>query len=94
MADNILETMQRLLQDVIAPDVREIKVRVGSLEKSIDERFNGVDQRFDSLQQQNEAQFKAIMAAIAESKAQSENTALREISYLRERVAVLEAQRH
>jgi hypothetical protein len=75
MADNILETLQRLVQDVIAPDVRELKVRLESIER------------------QNEMQFKAIMSAIAESKAQSEITLLRQVADLRERIAVLETQR-
>jgi hypothetical protein len=51
MPENVLETLQRLIQDVIAPDVRELKVRMESLEK------------------QSEIQFKAILSAIAESKA-------------------------
>jgi hypothetical protein len=60
MSDNILQTLQQLVQDVIAPDVRELKVRLSSLEKQIDVRFDASDQK-------NDAQFKAIMAAIAES---------------------------
>ncbi len=87
MSDNILQTLQQLVQDVIAPDVLELKVRVTSLEKQMDVRFNALDQK-------NDAQFKAIMAAIAESKAQAELTNMRVIAALSERVAVLEAQRH
>ena len=87
MPDNLLETLQRLIQDVIAPDVRELKVRVSEMEKRMDARF-------EALERQNEAQFKAIMAAISESKAQSDLTALREVAALRERVAVLESRPH
>ncbi len=87
MSDNILQTLQQLVQDVIAPDVRELKVRLSSLEKQIDVRFDAMDQKTD-------AQFKAIMSAIAESKAQAELTNMRVIAALSERVAVLEAQRH
>ena len=101
MSDNILQTLQQLVQDVIAPDVRELKVRVASLEKQMDIRFNAVDVRFDALEdrfkatdQKNDAQFKAILAAIAESKAQAELTNMRVVAALSERVAVLEAQRH
>ncbi len=75
MADNVLETVQRLIQDVIAPDVRELKVRLSALEKSFDERFSSlgrsvderfsslgrsVDERFASLERENDAHFKAI----------------------------------
>jgi capsule polysaccharide export protein KpsE/RkpR len=86
MSDNLLQTLQHLIQDVIAPDVRELKVRVASLEKQMDVRFNALDQK-------NDAQFKAVMAAIGESKAQSELTNMKVIAALSERVAVLEAQR-
>ena len=86
MAENVLQTLQQLVQDVIAPDVRELKVRLSSLEKQMDVRFDASDQKSD-------AQFKAIMAAIAESKAQAELTNLRVVAALSERVAVLEARR-
>ena len=57
MSENVLQTLQQLIQDVIAPDVRELKVRVTSLEKQMDVRFDAMDQKID-------AQFKALMAAI------------------------------
>jgi len=33
MSENVLQTLQQLVQDVIAPDVRELKVRLTALEK-------------------------------------------------------------
>lgn len=87
MSENMLQTLQQLVQDVIAPDVRELKVRSASLEKQMDVRFDALDQKID-------AQFKAIMSAIAESKAQAELTSMRVIAALSERVAVLESRRH
>ena len=86
MADNVIEALQRLIQDVIAPDVRELKVRLTSLEKSVDERFT-------SLERQNEAQFRALLAAIGEARAQSELASARALAALSERVATLEARR-
>ncbi len=83
----MIQTIQHLIQDVIAPDVRELKGRLSSLEKQ-------VEVRFDALDQMNEAQFKALMSAIAESKAQAELTNMRVLAALSERVAVLESQRH
>lgn len=85
MTDNVLQTLQKLVQDVIVPDVRELKVRLTSLEKSVDERFS-------SLERQSDAQFKAILAAIGESKAQAELSNMRVVSALSERVAALEAR--
>ena len=108
MADNVIETLQRLIQDVIAPDVRELKVRLSSLERSVDERFTSmeksvserftsmeksVSERFTSLERQSEAQFKALLAAIGEARAQSELASTRDIAALSERVAILEVRR-
>jgi len=87
VSGNVIQTIQHLIQDVIAPDVRELKGRLSSLEKQ-------VEVRFDALDQMNEAQFKALMSAIAESKAQAELTNMRVLAALSERVAVLESQRH
>ena len=99
MNENILQTLQKLVQDVIAPDVRELKVRVASLEKdmdvrfnAVDLRFNAIDQRFNAMDQKSELQFQAIMSAISESKAQGELATMRAITALSERVAVLESR--
>jgi tRNA A37 threonylcarbamoyltransferase TsaD len=55
MTDNVLQTLQHLIQDVIAPDVRELKVRLASYEKLVDERFSSLgkemDTRFDVLEE-------------------------------------------
>jgi hypothetical protein len=94
MAEDVLQTPQQLVQDVIAPDVRELKVRLTSLEKQIDVRFDAADQKSDAQFKAIEAQFKGVLAAISESKAQAELTNMRLIAALSERVAVLESQRH
>ncbi len=100
MADNVLETVQKLIQDVIAPDVRELKVRldsvekrIDSLEKHIDDRFKGMDDRFRAMEQMNANNFERVLAAINVGKSLGEIAALRETMPLRERVAVLEAER-
>ncbi len=72
MTDNVLQTLQQLIQDVIAPDVRELKVRMTALEKQFDAAEKQNEARFDALHDQQDANFKAIMAAIGESKARTE----------------------
>lgn len=59
MADNAIHTVQKLLQDLIAPDVRETKVRLEAFEKR-------VDAQFQSMRHENEAFRHEILAAIAE----------------------------
>ena len=60
MNENILQTLQKLVQDVIAPNVRELKVRVASLEKDMDVRFNAVDLRFNAIDQRFNAMEQKI----------------------------------
>ena len=85
MPENIAQTVQKVIQDLVAPDVRELKVLVQGLQKQL-------DQRFDGQRETSEAQFQAIMAAFVEFKAQSELTNMRVIASLSERVAVLESR--
>lgn len=82
--ENILQTLQPLIQDVIAPDVRELKVRMAALEE--------MEFQSKALNEKLDLQFRALMSAISESKAQGEITALKAITDLHERVAVLESR--
>jgi hypothetical protein len=94
MSDNILQTLQHVVQDVIAPDVRELKANQNALEKQIVALEKHIDVRFEAADQKSEARFDALLAAISESRAQAELTNMRVIASLSERVAVLESQRH
>ncbi len=104
MPENIAQTVQKVIQDLVAPDVRELKTLVTnlqsqlthvetSLQKQIDQRFEAQDQKAEAQNQKADAQFRALMSALGEFKAQSELTTIRVISQLSERVAVLEAHR-
>src|SRR5258705_10890030 len=60
---NIYQNLKQAIQDVIAPEMQQLRgeikalsveigavhQRIDSLEKSIDARFNAVDQRFDAV---------------------------------------------
>jgi hypothetical protein len=87
VSDNVLQTLQKLVQDVIAPDVRELKVRLESFQNETQTRFISMDRRMDSME-------KTILAAIAESHAQSELAGMTAIASLRERIAVLVSKRN
>ena len=58
MPENIAQTIQKAIQDLVAPDLRELKVVVTALQKQIDQRFDAVDQRFDAVNQRFDAQSK------------------------------------
>lgn len=75
MSENIAQTVQKVIQDLVAPDVRELKTLVTnlqsqlihvetSLQKQIDQRFDAQDKKveaqFKALDQKTDAQFKAL----------------------------------
>ncbi len=95
MSENIAQTVQKVIQDLVAPDVRELKTLVTALQKQIDQRFDAqekkMDAQFKALNQKTDAQFNVLMAAFGEFKAQNELTNLRVSSALSERIAVLES---
>jgi hypothetical protein len=110
MAENALQTAQSFIQDVLAPDVRELKVKVDGLdkridslerhmderfdsfEKRIDERFKVIDERFAAVKDQSDYNMRLVIGAIERLALVSENSGLRAVADLRERVAVLEAR--
>jgi hypothetical protein len=94
MSDNVLQTLQHIVQDVIVPDVRELKANQSSLERQIAALEKHIDVRFETADRKSDARFDALLAAVSESRAQAELTNMRVIASLSERVAVLESQRH
>ena len=42
MSENIAQTVQKAIQDLVAPDVRELKTNVAALQKQIDQRFDSL----------------------------------------------------
>jgi hypothetical protein len=79
MSESVLQTLQHLVQDVIAPDVRELKASQVSLEKQIAALEKHMDVQFNIANQKNDARFDAMDARF---------------DALMSAVAVLEAQRH
>ena len=85
MAEDVPQTLQRVVQDVIVPDLRELKVRFAAnheIEMS----------RIAALSANMNMQCQAIMSAISESKAQRELALCKAITSLAERVASLESE--
>jgi hypothetical protein len=60
MAENALQTAQSFMQDVLAPDVRELKVKVDSLDKRIDSLERHMNQRFEALEKRMDERFEAF----------------------------------
>lgn len=91
--ENILQTIKTTIQDIVAPDVRELKARMTSLEGRMGSLEDQVKVQFEAFQRQSDAQFRALMAAIQQSRAEAELSTYRQLASLSERVAALEAHR-
>ncbi len=89
-----VEDTRKILQDFLAPELREIKVRLEVLEKRIDsvdrkvdkldEKVNGLENKFDLVERRSEQRHEAVMMALGR---------LVDYTEIRERVARLEGQR-
>jgi chaperonin cofactor prefoldin len=62
MAEHALQTVQSFMQDVLASDVRELKVKVDALDKRIDL----LDKRVDSLERHMNERFESLEKRIDE----------------------------
>ncbi len=47
MSDNILKTIQSILQDVIAPDIREMKAQQAAMQQQMDLRFKAMEEKIE-----------------------------------------------
>jgi hypothetical protein len=65
MSDNVLRTIQSILQDVIAPDLREIKAQQAAMQQQIDLRFKEVDTRFKAMEDHIQTQVSGLRQEIA-----------------------------
>jgi exonuclease VII large subunit len=72
MSENIAQTIQKALQDLVAPDVRELKILVAGLQKQIDQRFEQVNQRFEQVDQRFETQRQEMNQRFDAQSKQSE----------------------
>lgn len=93
MSENVLQTLQTAIQDVIAPDVRELKVRMAAFEKQSETQFQALRELIHSVLQQQEASSKALLAAFGEAKAKQELENYKLYAALSERVTALESAR-
>jgi len=61
---SVIEDTRKLLQDFLAPELRELTARVDALEQRMDARFetleHKVDARFENLEQRMDARFETF----------------------------------
>lgn len=56
---SVVDDVRKVLQDFLAPQLRELSARMESLEKVVEAKFEAQDAKFDSLNKQIEARFEA-----------------------------------
>jgi hypothetical protein len=95
---SVIEDTRRLLQDFLAPELRELSARVSSLEERMNARFESLeermDNRFESLEERMDSRFDAAERIASERYAQTMQAIakLADVYELRERVARIEAR--
>ena len=61
---SVVEEMRQVLQDFLAPELREIRARMDSIDKrldSMDKRFDAQDKRIDTIENANGVRYQAII---------------------------------
>ena len=93
MGDNIISELRQLLQDIVAPDLKAIAIKVDGVQKQLELSERSMSAQLDAFRAEMAA-FRAEMRS--EFQAQRnllQNEVLRETSPIRERIASLEARR-
>jgi hypothetical protein len=62
---SVIEDTRKLLQDFLAPELRELTARIEALEEHADTRFKGVDARFDAAERLAAERHTQTMLAMA-----------------------------
>ncbi len=93
MADNIIAELRQLLQDVIAPDLKSLGVKMDGLQKQVELSEKSVNAQIEVFRAELNA-FRAEMRSEFQSqRLLLQNEVLRETSPIREGVASLESRR-
>jgi len=91
---SVIEDTRKLLQDFLAPELRELSARVDALEERMEARFSAVEKRIDLLEGRVEERFDAAERLASERHGQVLQgiARLADIYELRERITRIEAR--
>ncbi len=94
---DVVQSVRQLLQDFIAPELRELKSDVKQVDAKIDFETKTIKDRMDSdfkrLEDKVDSGFAQMRTLLENAYLRSELEATRDISNLRERVTRLEVER-
>ena len=80
---SVVEDVRTVVQDFLAPELRELKARVEALEKRMDDRFEHVERSFGLMERSAQARHEQVMLAIQQ---------MTDYTTLAQRVARLESK--
>ncbi|MGB6687857.1 MAG: hypothetical protein WBE76_08445 [Terracidiphilus sp.] len=80
---SVIEDTRKLLQDFLAPELRELSARVDALEVRMNDRFDSIEKRMDAAEHLASERHGQTLQAIAR---------LADIYELRERISRIEAK--
>jgi hypothetical protein len=94
---DVVQSVRQLLQDFIAPELRELKGDVKQLDAKIDHESKSLKAKLDSdfkrLEEKMDSGFTQMRTLLDNAYLRAELEATRDISNLRERITRLEVER-
>ena len=92
---SVIEDVRKVLQDFLAPELRELKARFDAAEKRADERHAELTRRADASEGRAVERHAETMDAIRaiDTRMDRRVDSILDFTQLREKVAVLEAER-
>ncbi len=92
MADNVIAELRQVLQDMIAPDLKSLGIKMDGLQKQVELSERSVNAQIEAFRAELNA-FRAEMRSEFQSqRVLLQNEVLRETSPIRERIASLESR--
>jgi len=101
---SVIDDTRKLLQDFLAPELRELTARVDALENRMNDRFDSIekrtDARFDTLEKRIDSRFVALddrtdaadrLSSERHNPTMQAITRLADVYELRERITRIEA---
>lgn len=98
MADNVIAEIRKVLQDIIAPDLKSLAMKIEGVQREMELSRKSTEAQFEAFRIEQSAFRSEMNAFRAEMRAEFQsqrnllqNEVLRETSPIRERLATLEA---
>jgi hypothetical protein len=98
---DIVQGFRQALQDILTPEVRELKAEVkglgremNALREEMNARIGGLNDKFDGLRSEMRSGFQVLQMSLENAVLRGDKENIREMADLRERVTRLESREH